>query len=323
MDPAPPRTVFTDPDSQKTRVFVPSTVYDNPHVSSSTIRDLEGLPEPLRSAWLLGRWDVFVGQFFPEWDPAILLCPPFDMPTSWRRFGMLDYGYRDPLVYLQAAISSDRQIFVYRELVLRQAVDETQAEEIARVCGRDIPDVIVAGPDLWNTSGKGPKGQSTAETYTRVWERLRFSTRLQKGANDRLLGWRRVRQYLAPHTGGDGSRTALLQIVEGRCPELVRTLPALIFDDHRAEDCDQNGEDHAPDALRYGLMSRPAPKIQPAANPSSDYEAAAIYKKVEDRRRKARLIGREGEWEQMISSHSYEQAMRLLHPATLRGPSDR
>ena len=53
VDPAPSGTVFTDPDTQKTRVFVPATVYDNPHVSAGTIRDLEGLPEPLRSAWLL------------------------------------------------------------------------------------------------------------------------------------------------------------------------------------------------------------------------------------------------------------------------------
>lgn len=96
--------------------------------------------------------------------------------------------------------------------VLRQSVDETQAEEIVRLCGRDVPESIVTGPDLWNTSGKGPRGQSTAETFARVWGRLKLRAHLQKGDNDRLMGWRRVRQYLAPYTQGDGSRTALLQI---------------------------------------------------------------------------------------------------------------
>ena len=38
------------------------------------------------------------------------------------------------------------------------------------------------------------------------------------------------------------------------CANLIRTLPALIYDDHKVEDVDTDGEDHAADALRYGLM---------------------------------------------------------------------
>lgn len=41
------------------------------------------------------------------------------------------------------------------------------------------------------------------------------------------------------------------------CTALIRTLPALQHDMDKPEDCDTDGEDHAPDALRYGLMSRP------------------------------------------------------------------
>ncbi len=54
--------------------------------------------------------------------------------------------------------------------------------------------------------------------------------------------------------------TARLQIMEGRCQNLVRTLPGLVHDELKPEDVNTDGEDHAPDALRYGLMSRPAPK---------------------------------------------------------------
>lgn len=41
------------------------------------------------------------------------------------------------------------------------------------------------------------------------------------------------------------------------CIHLIRTLPALQHDMDKPEDCDTDGEDHAPDTLRYGLMSRP------------------------------------------------------------------
>jgi hypothetical protein len=41
------------------------------------------------------------------------------------------------------------------------------------------------------------------------------------------------------------------------CKDLIRTLPALQHDPNRPEDVDTEGEDHAPDALRYACMSRP------------------------------------------------------------------
>src|SRR5262249_31348523 len=74
--------------------------------------------------------------------------------------------------------------------------------------------------------------------------------------------------------------------------ELCRTLPGLIFDDRKAEDCDPDGEDDCADALRYGLMSRPAPKTTIlAANPPSDFEARAMLKLIETRRRRVGYIG--------------------------------
>jgi hypothetical protein len=41
------------------------------------------------------------------------------------------------------------------------------------------------------------------------------------------------------------------------CVHTIRTLPALTHDDDRPEDANTEGEDHAPDTVRYGVMSRP------------------------------------------------------------------
>ena len=169
---------------------------------------------------------------------------------------------------------------------------------------------------MLNRSGKGPKGQSSAETFQRVWGQRKFGTRLTPGANDRIQGWNRTRQCLATYPGADGTPTAVLQIFEGRCPELVRTLPALVFDEHRTEDC-ADGDDHAPDALRYGLMSRPAPKLLLPANPPGDFTGAALFE-MQTRRRRARGIGREAEYDRLMGASTYEQYMRLIHPARWR-----
>ena len=41
------------------------------------------------------------------------------------------------------------------------------------------------------------------------------------------------------------------------CVDSIRTLPALQHDVNKPEDVDSEGEDHAPDEIRYACMSRP------------------------------------------------------------------
>jgi len=84
------------------------------------------------------------------------------------------------------------------------------------------------------------------------------SLMLLKGNNDRINGWRAVRECLKPIMNGLGDVIAKLQVFN-TCPELIRTLPSLIFDQIKVEDLDTDGEDHAADAVRYGIMSRPVP----------------------------------------------------------------
>ena len=87
--------------------------------------------------------------------------------------------------------------------------------------------------------------------------------------------------------------TARLQVFEGRCPNLVRTLPLLVHDDAKPQDVKADSEDHAGDCLRYGLMSRPTPKPLPKPNPPSDFTAEAAMKLIKDRRKRAQFIGQE------------------------------
>jgi hypothetical protein len=128
------------------------------------------------------------------------------------------------------------------------------------------------------------------------------------------MGWRRVREWLKPYVAADGkSQTAALQIFEGRCPNLVRTFPLLVHDEGKPEDVNSDGEDHAPDTLRYGLMSRPAPKPIPTVNAPSDFDAITAYKEIEKGRRQVNYIG--GEMDPRFLRH--------LGYANFRGPSDR
>jgi hypothetical protein len=41
------------------------------------------------------------------------------------------------------------------------------------------------------------------------------------------------------------------------CKSFIRTVPTLIYDEHKVEDLDTEGEDHIADEARYFCMSRP------------------------------------------------------------------
>ncbi len=71
------------------------------------------------------------------------------------------------------------------------------------------------------------------------------------GTSGALGGWDAVRARLK---GIDG--TPLIYFMDC-CRDSIRTLPALQHDPLKMEDADHDGEDHAPDEIRYACMSRP------------------------------------------------------------------
>jgi phage terminase large subunit len=68
----------------------------------------------------------------------------------------------------------------------------------------------------------------------------------------RVAGWRLLREYLH---GKDG--TSDLRISK-RCTELISCMQSLLCDPHRPEDAaaHPHAVTHAPEALRYAVMSR-------------------------------------------------------------------
>ena len=56
------------------------------------------------------------------------------------------------------------------------------------------------------------------------------------------------------------------------CKAAIRTMPLMMYDEHKAEDLDTSLEDHAMDEIRYMCMMRPIPPRQIETNyvPISD-----------------------------------------------------
>lgn len=237
-------------------VFIPARVYDNTVLMTANpeyVRTLESLPEDLRRAHLEGDWDAFAGQVFREFRREVHVCRPFEIPKEWRRWRAIDYGYSAPACCLWLAIAPDETVYVYRELYVTQMRAAELAQRIIELSrGEDIS-YTFADPSMWSKTGH--EGESIEETMRQN------GLLLDKADNDRLHGKQRVHDYLTLLTSPGESPRSRLQFFEG-CTHLIRTLPQLIYDEHRVEDVDTDGEDHAYDALRYGLMQRPIPRDQ-------------------------------------------------------------
>ena len=240
--------IYTENERAEDYTFIKSLVYDNAYLMEHDpqyVRALEALPEKRRQAMLYGDWNAFEGAFFPEFSAQTHVIRPFALPNDCVRFRALDYGL-DMTACLWLAVMPDKRIVVYREFCRPNLI----LSEAAKAILQHTPDgekirYTVASPDLWNR--RQDSGKSGFEIMTDAGLRG-----LKKADNTRIAGWRTVREYLNAASG-----QPRLYITED-CTELIRCLPALRFDERVCEDAAGTPHEitHAPEALRYALMSR-------------------------------------------------------------------
>ena len=244
---------FTEDENPDDYVFIQAKVTDNPalmEASPDYIKTLNALPDHLRKAYLDGEWDVIEGQYFPEYSRDVHVCTPFPIPLEWKRFRAMDWGYNDPCCVLWFAVAPDRHIYVYREIYQNHTNASDIALLIKQMTGTERISYTSASPDMWAKRGVRDVmgGESIAETFAKI------GVPLIKADNSRIPGWNRVRENLA--IASDGK--PYVQIFED-CRNLTRTIPLLVYDKADREDVSDHCEDHAGEAFRYGLMSRPSP----------------------------------------------------------------
>ena len=252
--------------------FIQAKVEDNKALMDTQpdyLRELENLPPTLRAAWKDGRWDVYEGQFFedfrdvPEhykdrrWTHVI---EPFEIPDGWTICRSYDFGYGKPFSCAWWAVDYDGTIYRIMELygctrTPNEGVKWTpdkQFEEIHKtemqhpwLKGKNI--IGVADPAIWDAS----RGESVADTAAR------YGVFFTPGDNERIAGWMQCHYRLQFDEDGYPR-----MYVFNTCRAFIRTIPTLIYDEHRAEDLDTKMEDHVADEWRYFCMSRPIKPIR-------------------------------------------------------------
>lgn len=265
--------------------FIQSLVTDNKALMESQpdyIKQLKNLPPKLREAWLYGRWDIFEGMFFEDFRTEVDISKaeelnmtpeemlkyhrythviePFNPSEEWTYYRSYDFGYGKPFSCCWWAVDYEGIAYQIEEFYGCTATPnegvkwspDKQFRQIKEIedshpylKGRYIDGV--ADPSIWD----GSRGESVYESA------LRNGIDFNKGVNDRISGWMQMHYRFQ----FDEKGKARMYIFKN-CKNTIRTLPLLMYDEHKPEDLDTSQEDHIADAMRYFCMARPIKPIE-------------------------------------------------------------
>ena len=247
IDPAPAHESFEGSDGL-TRKFIPARLQDNPFLATDGRYEkmLKALPPTQRQQLLDGNWDVAEGAAFTEFVPQIHVITPFDIPVHWERIKGIDYGYASESACVWGAVDpSDGTLIIYRELYQKGLLGTELADLITNMEMSDpfsVPGVL----DTACWSRTGTTGPTIGETLVRAGHKLR------RADKNRIQGKIQIHEYLKIMQSGRPK----IQLFN-TCPNLIRELQSIPLDKRNPEDVDTHASDHAYDALRYLIMSRP------------------------------------------------------------------
>ena len=230
------------------RKFIPARLEDNPYLSYDGRYEqmLQALPEVQRRQLLEGNWDITEGAAFTEFDSNIHIITPFDIPLSWERLKGIDYGYASESACIWGAVDpTDGTLIIYRELYQKNLTGVDLASVITRMEVQD-PYSVQGVLDTSAWARTGTTGPTVGETLQRAGHKLR------RADKNRIQGKIQIHEYLRVQQSG----RPRLQIFN-TCPNLIRELQGIPLDKSNPEDVDTHAPDHAYDALRYLIMSRP------------------------------------------------------------------
>lgn len=228
---------------------------DNPHVNWGDANVLlSGLTDEELEARRKGKFIQIGGLIYKMFDPNKHVIDEIQIPEDWLLVGGMDHGFSNATAWLWAGVNKDGRVIVFDEYYKSGEIIRTHAEEVHKrnqEHGR-YPDYYVGDPSIRNIDPI--TGTSVLLEY------MDYGIPIVLGNNDQKAGINRVARYL---TGVSGVPQLL---ITRNCTNLIREIARLRWahwanrksrDDKNKKEEQHKKDDHAADALRYLIASRP------------------------------------------------------------------
>ncbi|MGN0771852.1 MAG: terminase large subunit domain-containing protein [Christensenellales bacterium] len=229
---------------------------DNPFLDEEEVKMLSSaLDKEVLESRRYGRFCQAEGLVYKEFDMNKHVVEPFDVPVEWQDMITIDPGLNNPTACLFCAVDFDGNVYVVAEhYEAGRDIDYHTAKifELADKLG-------------WKRDGKGrldaiidsAANQRTLSGTRSVAELFRDNGIMVNACVDKQLfgGIARVKQYFA-----------LDKIkIFSCCVNLIREIKGYWWSEG---DNPIKKDDHALDALRYYVMTKPQPKTTPPVKPT-------------------------------------------------------
>ena len=233
-----------------------SVPYDNKVLMKTNPQYLANLlnidNEVLRKQWIENDWEVSSDVAFSEFDSKIHVVEPFKIPSGWYKIAGCDWGYSSQAAVLWAAFSPEGKVYIYREYVTRLETADIFQENVNKLDAHESVQKEVLDGSAW--ARRGEVGESPGDTMLRLGGRWVPADRSDgsRKASKQLLHQLLNKDLLTEQPG---------IFIFNTCKEIISQLKTLQLDPNDYEDIDRSKKatipDHAYDALRYILLSRP------------------------------------------------------------------
>lgn len=226
----------------------------NPNINQMEIEILlSGMSADDKKARIEGRFVQVGGLIYKHFSDKNVIAPMIP-PVEWLHFAGMDHGFNNPTAWLWAAVDSDGRMVVYDEHYKSGEIVKYHAEQvlIKDMEHKIIPAYRVGDPSIRNTDPI--TGTSVLIEY------VDNGVPIVLGNNDVKAGIDRVAKLV-----GNGIEPTQLYIT-ANCVNLIKEMSRYRwstwatkkhnFDKNRKEEPHKKN-DHAVDALRYMIASRP------------------------------------------------------------------
>lgn len=223
---------------------------DNPYLDAvAKERTLAGMSEEERRARKEGRFVHFGGMVYPEFRRDEHVVPQLDgLPERCLTYVGIDPGIRGLAAAVFVAVDDEGSMIVFDEIGLKGSTAAEMAREIKMTLARwgTEPRAFIIDPAARNLSHQTGRSDQMEYADNGIYA--------YPGQNDRAVGIGRVKTFLRTHR----------LMIAANCTGLIDEFNKYRWksqsrteDDPKQEPVKTN--DHRLDALRYVIMSRPAP----------------------------------------------------------------
>ncbi len=273
------------------RIYIHSTLLDNPGIDPNYKQQLLALPEAEKRAKLYGDWDAFLGSVFDEFrgirypqepENALHVIEPFDVPSWWPKIIIGDWGFSAMTWIGFGAISPSKRLYVYRELAWRKTRIADWATTLKEYVNKENPRLIKfcksAGQDRGqehtiqqqiedalehsielteNSPGSRIAGKLLIHEYLRWIPKHAPDTELPTYDEEyamwllRNRGLREYKSYLSSLSEPEPEKNIPKLQIFNTCPILIDAIKACTYDEKKIEDIKEFDGDDPIDGLRY------------------------------------------------------------------------